>query len=90
MLNMVENWLNDLAIIANEKRKNARAENKKYVWYSTQKNKDLKFKFCREGESLSTDVKHFKARAELAAQEVLAENGYMILFSENTTLTITL
>lgn len=63
MLDLVEKCLNDLTVIANQNKEDARVLGKKYIWYSAQKNKDLKLKLCGECEKLSTNTQIFKARA---------------------------
>jgi hypothetical protein len=63
LLIQVQEWLNELAMIANENKRIAKAEEKKYIWYSTQKNKDIKAKFSLEGEKLSIDGIRFSSRS---------------------------
>lgn len=63
MLYQIQEWLDDLAAIANEKRRVAKADERKFIWYSTQKNKDIKRKFSIEGEKLSSNGSRFSSRS---------------------------
>ncbi|WP_105190529.1 hypothetical protein [Pseudoalteromonas sp. T1lg48] len=63
MLSQVESWLNELEVIAKGNKANANASGQKYIWYSAQKNKDIKSKFADKCERLSTDARQFKARS---------------------------
>ena len=62
MLALVENCLNELEVTANQNRENAKSSGEKYIWFSTQKNKDMKLKLSNESENLSTENRRFKAR----------------------------
>ncbi len=54
MLNLMQTWLNALADKANIEKQKHRELGKKYIWYSVQKNKDIKALFSSEGEKLPT------------------------------------
>lgn len=52
----VQSWLTDLEIKANESKRKAIAGGAdKFVWYSKEKNKDIKEKFAVEGKKLSSN-----------------------------------
>ena len=63
MLHKIQVWLNDLAVIANEKKRAAKADGQKYIWYSTQKNKDIKRKLSLEGEKLLSNGTRLSSRS---------------------------
>ncbi|WP_141201889.1 MULTISPECIES: hypothetical protein [unclassified Marinobacter] len=63
MLDTVKDWLEDLAIVANHKKEQARINGEGYTWYSSQKNKDIKRKFSQEGEKLASNGRRIAARS---------------------------
>lgn len=63
MLDKIQAWLNELEIKANENKKAAKLDGKKYIWYSTQKNKDIKRKFSTEGEKLPASGTRLSSRS---------------------------
>jgi hypothetical protein len=63
MLDTVKDWLEDLAIVANENKEQAKLKGNKYTWYSSQKNKDIKRRFSQEGESLASAGRRIAARS---------------------------
>jgi hypothetical protein len=48
LLNTIQDWRNDLQIKAVENKQTAKANEQKYVWYSSAKNKDIKRKFSED------------------------------------------
>lgn len=58
IISKVKEWLGDLETLANEKRTLAKINGKKFIWYSKNKNKDIKKKFSQEGELLKVAQSH--------------------------------
>lgn len=63
MLDKVQNWLEDLAVIANRNKQTASLNKNKYTWYSRQKNKDIKRKLSEESEKLPTNGNRLSSRS---------------------------
>ena len=63
MLEKIEAWLNVLEVKANENKKAAKLNGEKYIWYSTQKNKEIKRIFSAEGEKLPSTGTRLSSRS---------------------------
>jgi len=63
MLDMVENSLNRLGGEAVENKRNSRKNGEKFIWYSKDKNTQIKTRLSLDGENLSSEHSHFKARS---------------------------
>jgi len=55
VLSKVITWLEELSTIANRNQKLAKMNGTEFIWYSADKNKDIKRKFSEEGEKLPTN-----------------------------------
>lgn len=53
MLKTIESWLDDLEKVANKNKKSEEGKGSNFIWYSANKNKDIKSKLSVEGEKLS-------------------------------------
>jgi hypothetical protein len=63
LLNKIEMWLGELEAIANKNKLLAQIEGGKYIWYSSQKNKDIKRKLTFECEKLSNSEIRLSSRS---------------------------